>query len=223
MTDSNILTLLEPEAITLIGQYGLPYPEHGMACSAEEAAAIAERLAAPVVLKIVSPQISHKSDVGGVLLGLPDPKSVVDGYGEITARVKKTLPDVEITGVLVCRQAEPGLEVIIGGLRDPIFGPAVMFGLGGVFTELLNDITFRIAPLLPVDAQEMIVELKGKNLLSGYKGQPAVDVSRLVEALQAVGRLMVERGNVVELDLNPIRLYPDGLLVLDARIIERAV
>ncbi len=211
----------EPEAIGLIGDYGLPYPEHRLVRSTDEAAEFSAMIGESVVLKIVSQQVPHKSDVGGVITGLRGAKAAARGYMELVKRVKKRVPRAEIRGVLACREAEPGLEVIIGGLRDTTFGPTVMFGLGGVFTEVLGDVAFRIAPLERIDAEEMIDEIKGRALLDGYRGQPAVDRSRLADALQAVGRLIVERDEVAELDLNPIRLYPDGLLALDARVIER--
>jgi acyl-CoA synthetase (NDP forming) len=187
--------------------------------SAEEAFEFAGNIGGPVVLKIVSPQVVHKSDVGGVMIEIPDAESAAKGYGELINRVKANEPGAKIQGVLVCRQASPGLEVIIGGLRDVTFGPTVMFGLGGVFAEVLKDVAFRVAPLEHIDAEEMIDEIKGRVLLDGYRDQPAVDRGKLAEALQAIGQLMIEQDNVAELDLNPIRLYPDGLLALDARII----
>ena len=211
----------EPEAIRLISEYGLSYPEHGVASSAAEAAEFTKKIGGPVVLKVVSPEVIHKSDVGGVMTGIPDAKSAARAYGELIDRVQKNVPGAEIPGVLVCRHVAPGLEAIIGGLRDSTFGPTVMFGLGGVFTEVLKDVAFRVAPFERIDAEEMIDEIKGRALLDGYRGQPAVDRGKLAEALQAVGRLMVERDEVAELDLNPVRLYRDSLLTLDARVIKR--
>jgi acetate---CoA ligase (ADP-forming) subunit beta len=211
----------EPEAIDLIGEYGLPYPEHRLVRSAAEAAEFAVQIGGPVVLKIVSPQVPHKSDAGGVMTGLAGAEAAAQGYEELLTQVKESVPGAKISGVLACREAEPGLEVIIGGLRDRTFGPTVMFGLGGVLTEVLRDVAFRIAPLERIDAEEMIDEVKGRALLDGYRGQAAADRSSLADALQAVGRLMLEREEVAELDLNPIRLYPDGLLTLDARVIAR--
>lgn len=155
------------------------------------------------------------------MIGLSDAEAAGKGYEELISRVQSVVPEAEINGVLVSREATPGLEVIIGGFRNPTFGATVMFGLGGVFTEVLKDVAFRIAPLERIDAEEMIDEIKGRALLEGYRGQPAVDRDNLAETLLVVGRLMVERDEVVELDLNPIRLYPDGLLALDVRVIER--
>jgi acyl-CoA synthetase (NDP forming) len=211
----------EPAAIDLIKRYGLKYPEYRLATSAEEAAEFTEKIGGSVVLKIVSPQVMHKSDIGGVMTSIPDAASVARGYTELINRVKGNVPGANILGILVCRQADPGLEVIIGGLRDMTFGATVMFGLGGVFTEVLKDVAFRIAPLERIDAKEMIDEIKGRDLLSGYRGQPAVDREQLATALQAIGQLMIEQDEVKELDLNPIRLYPDGLLALDVRIVKR--
>ncbi|MBU2643866.1 acetate--CoA ligase family protein [bacterium] len=211
----------EPAAIQLIQKYGLKYPDHCWVTSAEEAAEFAAASNDPIVLKIISPQVIHKSDAGGVITGIVGAETAARQFREMIEKVKRTTPGAEIKGALACRQAEPGLELIIGGLRDSVFGPTVMFGLGGIFTEVFKDVTFRIAPLDRIDAEEMLDEIKGRILLDGYRGQPAVDRNALAEALLAVGNIMLAEDDVEELDLNPVRVYPAGLLVLDARVIKK--
>lgn len=213
--------VLEPEAAKILSDYQIPYPEHRLARSQAEAVGFAAKIGYPVVLKIVSPQLVHKSEAGGVVTGLTDAAAVSRSYDEMLGRIKASFPQAQIEGVLVCRQAPEGLEAIVGGLQDPVFGPTVMFGLGGIFAEVFKDVTFRVAPLKPIDAEEMIAEIKGYPLLEGVRGQPRRDLEALAGLLLAVSRLLTERPELKELDLNPVRLYPKGLLALDVRIIEK--
>ena len=214
--------LLEPEAVKLLEKYNIPYPEHALAHSAEEAIECAGRLGYPVVLKVVSPEVIHKSDVGGVLSGLADAPQIRQGFHRILTSVSSHIPDVHIEAVLVCKQAAPGLEVIVGALDDPCFGPTVMFGLGGIFAEVLQDVVFRLAPLRRLDALEMIHEVKGYPLIAGLRGQKPCDEEALVALLLAVSKLAIEHPEIKELDLNPVRLYERSLSVLDARVITAA-
>ena len=214
--------LLEPDAVKLLEKYAVPYPEHALAHSAEEAIECAGRLGYPVVLKVVSPEVIHKSDVGGVLAGLADAPQVRAGYYRILTSVSSHLPDANIEAVLVCKQAPPGLEVIVGALDDPCFGPTVMFGLGGIFAEVLQDVVFRLAPLRRLDALEMIHEVKGYPLIAGLRGQKPSDEEALVALLLAVSKVVIEHPEIKELDLNPVRLYEHSLSVLDARVITAA-
>jgi acyl-CoA synthetase (NDP forming) len=220
MSNSNLHFMEEPDAVGILAQYGIPYPAHRLARTAAEAIQGADEMGYPVVLKIVSPQVIHKSDAGGVAVGLKNAGEVGLGFADMLARVKKTFPESEIRGVLVCRQADPGLEVIVGALKDPIFGPTLMFGLGGIFTEVLKDVSFRIVPAERIDVEEMIQEIKGYPILAGIRGQKPRDLEALADLMLAVSRLVSERPNIEELDLNPVRLYEQGLLVLDARIME---
>jgi acyl-CoA synthetase (NDP forming) len=220
MTESAQRFMLEPEAIGLLNEYGLPYPDHGLAEDADEAASIAEGLGFPVVLKVVSPDVVHKSDAGGVIVGLEDGSSVRSGYEAMLGRVQSSIPGARIDGVLVCKQAPEGLELIVGALDDATFGPTVMFGLGGVFTETLKDVSFRVAPLERRDAEEMLREIKGYALLEGARGQTRHDVDGIAELLLSVSRLVMDHREIKELDLNPVRLFERGLLVLDVRILE---
>jgi len=213
--------VLEPDAIRVLEQYNIPYPEHGLARSPEEAARIAGELGYPVVLKVVSPDVVHKSDAGGVVVGVGDGKEVRTAYERILDGVQAAVPKVGIAGELVCKQAPDGLEVIVGALDDATFGPTVMFGLGGIFVEALKDVSFRIAPLERRDAEEMVAEIKGYSLLMGARGQAGCDVSAVTDLLMAVSQMVTDHPEIKELDLNPVRVYEKGLMVLDARMMER--
>jgi acyl-CoA synthetase (NDP forming) len=208
----------EPEAIRVLEQYSIPYPQHGLAGSPEEAARIASEVGYPVVLKVVSPDVVHKSLAGGVVVGVGDGKEVRRAYDRILDGVRSAVPKARIEGVLVCRQALDGLEVIVGGLDEATFGPTVMFGLGGLSAEALDDVSFRIAPLERRDAEDMIREIEAYPLLAGGRGQPSHDFAAAVELLLSVSRLLMDHRQIRELDLNPVRLYHRGLLVLDARM-----
>jgi acyl-CoA synthetase (NDP forming) len=211
--------LLEPEAVDLLAACGIPYPGHALARTAIEAAQIAKNLGWPVVLKVVSPDVPPKSDVGGVLLGLDSARQVRDGFGTLAERMGSAVPGATLEGVLVCKQAPPSPEVIVGALNDVTFGHVVMFGLGGIFAEVLDDVSFRLVPLTRQDAQDMVREIRGYPLLQGARGLPPVDMEALVELLLSVSRLVSERGDIEELDLNPVRLFEHGLLVLDVRMV----
>jgi acetyl-CoA synthetase (ADP-forming) len=213
--------LLEHEALKLCELYGLPVPGYGLARSEEETVELAERVGYPVVLKVVSPDISHKSDVGGVILGVRSAEEVRSSYRRILENVKARAPGSRVHGVLVQRMAKPDLEVIVGGIRDPVFGPVVMFGLGGVFVEVLKDVSFRIAPLSDADVDDMVREVRGYRILEGFRGSPPRDLDALKRVILGVSRMMVEVGEIAELDLNPVILYPrgEGALIVDARVI----
>jgi acyl-CoA synthetase (NDP forming) len=212
-----LLTELESKA--LLSEAGIPIVETKLAASKEEAIVISKRLGFPVALKIVSPDIAHKSDVGGVKLGLKTSKQVKEAYDEIISSVQHQCPKAIIDGVSVQKMARPGTEVIIGMTKDAQFGPVLMFGLGGILVELLKDVSFRIVPLEREDAEEMIREIKGYPLLEGYRGSEPVDVSILEEILLKVSRFVDNNPEIKELDLNPIFAYKDGAVAVDARVI----
>jgi acyl-CoA synthetase (NDP forming) len=210
--------ILEPKTAQLLQTYGVPYPDHGLARSSDEAAGIAESLGYPVVLKIVSPDVPHKSDVGGVVVGLEGADQVRAAFAALVDRVQHRLPTAKIEGALVCEQVSPGLEVIVGALADATFGPTVMFGMGGIFAEVLQDVAFRVAPLTRHDAQDMVREIRGYPLLAGARGQEPRDIDGLVDLLLSVSQFALDT-EVQELDLNPVRVFERGLCVLDARLI----
>ncbi len=211
--------LLEPEAKALIADYGIPVTRVKVAKTEEEAVQFAREIGLPVVLKIVSPDVLHKSDVGGVKVNLKTEQEVRRAYNEIIQSVKSKVPDARIVGILIQEFAPAGVEVIIGLIKDPQFGPTVMFGLGGVFVEVFRDVSFRVAPLTERDAEEMINEIKGRKLLEGYRGMGPVDKKALIDALVKVGQIGVENPEIKEMDLNPVMAYPSGLKVVDARVI----
>jgi acetyltransferase len=193
---------------------GLRTPITRVTTSVDEAVAVAGDIGGPVVLKVISASALHKSDVGGVILGVEGADQVADGY----TRVRAVVDDAE--GVLVQEFIAGGHEVLIGMAQDPNFGPLVVFGLGGVYVELLGDVAFRIHPLTDVDASEMIRETKGYRLLEGYRGQPRGDIQTLEETLLRVSGLITAIPELVEMDLNPVKVLPpgEGVCVVDARI-----
>jgi acyl-CoA synthetase (NDP forming) len=207
------------QALTLIAEKGLNCAAFDLADSPQKASEIAQRQGFPVALKISSPDIIHKSDVGGVELNLDTPKAVKKAYDQVLARVGKAFPQAKIDGVLVNKMAPPGQEVIIGMNRDPQFGPIILFGLGGVLVELFRDVTLRHLPLSRENALEMIKEIRGYPILAGYRGQPAVNLQPLADCLLAVAQIAEEYPKIVEIDLNPVFAYPQGILVVDARIV----
>ena len=214
-------SLLEHEAKAIVESYGIRVTKVQVTHSIDEAIRAAEEIGYPVVLKIVSPDIIHKSDVGGVIVNIKDPEGVKEAYERILTNVKQKMPDAKVVGILVQEFAPQGLEVIIGLIRDPQFGPTVMFGLGGIFVEIFKDVSFRIAPLTEQDAEDMINEIRAKPLLYGYRGSEPVDVDAIKDALIKTGRMGLEIEEIAEMDLNPTMVYPNGIKVVDARIILR--
>ena len=211
--------LTEVEAKDWLREAGFPVVETRLARSRAGAVTLSRETGFPVVLKIASPQVIHKSDAGGVKLGLNSQSAVARAYREIMASVADKHPDASLEGVSVQRMAPPGVEVIMGMSKDPQFGPVLMFGLGGIWVELLKDVAFRIVPLLPRDAREMIREIKGFSLLEGYRGSPPVHLPTLEEMLLQLSSFVEANPEIGELDLNPVFAYPDGATVADARII----
>jgi acetyl-CoA synthetase (ADP-forming) len=211
--------LLETEAKTICGEYGIPVTKFMIAKNAEEAVKFAEKMGYPVVMKIVSPDVIHKFDVGGVVVNLKTQKEVENAFKKIIDNVKKHKSDAKIVGVTVQEMAPPSTEVIVGAIKDPQFGQTLMFGLGGIFVEILKDVTFRIAPINKQEAKEMITEVKAYPLLQGYRGQPPADIKAIVKILLATSKLIMDHPEIKELDLNPIMVYEKGAKTVDARII----
>jgi acetyl-CoA synthetase (ADP-forming) len=211
--------LLETEATTICMEYGIPVTKFKLAKNATEAAEFAEQLGYPVVLKIVSPDIIHKSDAGGVMVNLKGKTEVQDAYGKILENTKKYKATAKIAGVLVQEMAPQSTEVIVGAVKDPQFGQTLMFGLGGVFVEILKDITFKIAPITREDAQEMVTTIKAYPLLKGYRNTPPTDIDAIINILLNASRLVMDNPQIKELDLNPVLAYEKGAKTVDARII----
>jgi len=211
--------LTEIESKNLIMEAGMPVVEGSLARDKEEAIRIANQLGFPVALKIISPDIIHKSDANGVMLNLADSTQAAEAYVRMTESIAGQYPDKKIWGVSVQKMAPPGVEVIIGMSKDLQFGPLLMFGLGGVLVEILKDVSFRIVPLTKRDAEEMIKEIKGYPLLEGYRGHERSDIPCLIDLLLKVSKFVEDRPEIKEIDLNPVFLYKEGALVVDARII----
>jgi acyl-CoA synthetase (NDP forming) len=207
------------QAFDQIVRQELPCTGFAMADSSAGAARIAQELGFPVALKISSPDILHKSDVGGVYLNLDSAEAVEKAYKELLAAITKTCPGAKVDGVLVSRMAPPGLEIIVGMNRDPQFGPVILFGLGGIMVEIFQDVSLRLAPLSRDEALAMIKEIKSYAMMAGYRGRPPVDETAIAECLQVVARMAQNHPEILEIDLNPIFAYADGILVADVRII----
>jgi len=211
--------LLETEARELLSLYGVALPPATLAKTPDEAADAAKAVGFPVALKIVSPEIIHKSDAGGILLNLGDEQAVREGFAKVVANAEKVSSPEKVLGVLVAPMAQKGQECIIGMIRNPQFGAVIMFGLGGIFVEVLKDVSFRVAPPSDLDLDEMIHEIKGYPLLCGVRGQKPKDTGILKEVLQRVAQLAADHPEIQEVDINPIIVHEQGASVVDARII----
>jgi acetyl coenzyme A synthetase (ADP forming)-like protein len=215
-----MLDIGEAEAKEIIEAYGFATPKGSIATTAEQAGNIAEQLGYPVVLKIWSPDILHKSDVGGVKVGLRSEQEVKDAFDLMMYRIPKKRPDAHILGVLVQEMVRSGKEVIIGMHRDPHFGPLMMFGMGGIMVEVLKDVSFYLAPLTAEDAKQMLVNTKTYHILKGVRGQEGVDIEAIAEGLQRVSQLVTEFPEIKEMDINPFVVGAPGTtpIAVDARI-----
>jgi len=213
------VALTEVEAKELLATAGINVAPTKLATSKQEAASIAKTLGFPVVLKIVSPDVLHKSDAGGVKLNLNSEAEVGNAFDAIMTSIKAKLPSAKILGIAVQKMARPGTEVIIGMSKDPQFGPVLMFGLGGIFVEIMKDVSFRIVPLTKRDADEMIHEIKGFPVLTGYRGQEVASLAHLQDMLLKVSEFAEKNPEVKEIDLNPVLAYKDGAIAVDARVI----
>ena len=211
--------LTEFESKKILKQAGISVVETKLAKTQKEAVSLSQKMGFPVALKITSPDVIHKSDSGGVKLSINNVTEVKKAYDEILKKVKKQYPDAVIHGVSVQKMIQPGTEVIVGTSKDPQFGPVIMFGLGGIFVELLKDVSFRVIPVEQRDAQEMIKEIKGYPLLQGYRGKEPANISVLVEIILKISKLIEENPQIKELELNPIFAYRNKAVAVDARII----
>jgi acetate---CoA ligase (ADP-forming) len=210
-------TLAEHRAKDLLDAYGIPVTTDLLCASVDEAVAAAETLGYPVVMKAASGAIAHKSDLGLVRLGVASPAQVRSVFAEMTAVAEAAAGARALDGILVCEQATGGVETILGVVSDELFGPTVVFGIGGVAVEVYRDVTFRVPPFGPAEARRMVGELRGLPLLQGTRGQPAADLDAVVDAIMAVQRLAMDlAGELAELDINPLLARPDGVVALDA-------
>lgn len=214
----NRTQLTEIESKELLKEAGIAVIKAKMARTKKEAVSLSKRIGFPIVLKVVSTDIIHKSDSGGVKLGLTNVTQVGNAYSEIMS-IKQKFPKARVQGVSVQKMAPPGVEVIIGMSQDAQFGPVLMFGLGGILVEVLKDVALRLVPVTKKDAEEMIREIKGFPLLQGYRGQEAVDIPSLEQLIVQVSEFAKQHPQVKELDLNPVFAYKDKAIAVDARIV----
>ena len=211
----------DAEAREIMRAYGLPMPQSVLAATAEEAVAVAEQIGYPVVMKIASPDILHKTDIGGVKLNLATPGDVRDAFDLLVFRATRYMPDAEIWGCLVQQQVRGGKEVILGMSRDPQFGPLLLFGLGGIYVEALKDVTFRVAPIDEREAREMIGEIRAHSLLRGVRGEPPADIEAIVDTLLRMSQLVTDFPEIAEMDINPLIVFEQGkgALGIDMRLV----
>lgn len=211
--------LTEVEAKQIISESGIHCTNTELATSREEAIKLSESIGYPVVLKISSVDISHKSDAGGVKLNLQDKVQVKNAFDNIFAITKERFPNAAIQGVSVQKMVPQGIEIVMGMIKDPNFGPVLMFGLGGIFVEVFKDVAFRIVPLERRDASEMIKEIKGYRILKGFRTQNPVDIRYLENMLLKLSAYVEDKPEFKEIDINPIFAYTEGAVVVDARIV----
>ena len=215
----NARNLLEPEALELFKEYNLPVPSYQMVTTGQEAVKAAAEIGFPVVLKIVSSQIIHKSETGGVKVGLNSPEEVATAWDAIQERIGEHVGKDAIEGMIVCEQVDKELECILGMTKDPQFGPALMFGLGGIFVELIKDVSFRVLPIDRDDAREMVEETKAFQLIRGLRGSAPKDMDSVIEFIMNCGRMIAENPEIAELDVNPLAVLEKGVVALDARVL----
>ena len=213
--ESGQTVLTEFESKELLQEIGISIPNQKLTSSKQETIAAVEEIGFPVVLKLMAEDVVHKSDTGAVKLNLKTKEEVENAYEELMKIPAQTEKKISVQKMA----DEPITELIIGMTTDPQFGPALMFGIGGILVELLEDVSFRIAPITEYDANEMIHEIKGFPILDGYRGKPKADIGAIVETLMKISDLVVKHENINEMDLNPVFIYEKGLICVDARII----
>ena len=213
----------QAECRPLFEFYGLPLLKSETVNSADEAAKVAADWGKPVVMKVMSSDVKHKFDAGGVLLSIEGADAARDGYNQIYANVEKAVPGAKIDSILVEEMAQKGVEVILGSSRNPGFGPLMMFGLGGTLVEVLKDVTFRLAPMWKVSAEKMVREIKAFAVLDGFRGTPKADLDSIIDTLLRLSALVCNHPEVAELDINPLIVHPvgEGSSVADSRVMLR--
>ena len=213
--------LMEHEAYEVLSAYGFPIVESYHAATATEAVNEAKKIGFPVVLKIASPNVLHKFDLGGVKLNLNNLSEVKRAFQDIMKNIRMKKPDADIKGVIVEKMAPPGMEVILGMSRDSQFGPILMFGLGGIYVEVFKDVTFRLAPIRELTASIMISKTKAHKILKGFRGEPPYDTDAIEDCIKRLSQLVIDFKEIKELDINPLLVFEKskGCLILDAHII----
>jgi acyl-CoA synthetase (NDP forming) len=212
--------LPEAEALAVLKAYGFPLLQHALAKSEDEAAEWFQKIGGPVAMKIASPDVVHKLDVGGVLLNISTPEEARAGYNKITNGVKQKLPSARLFGVEIQAMAAKGVEVILGISKDPAFGHIIMFGLGGTYVEVLKDVSFRLVPIRELGAHNMIKSIRAAKVFDSFRGQPPADTEAIAECLERLSQLIVDFPEITELDINPLIVHAEGkgARVADVRI-----
>ncbi len=205
----------------LLGDWNIPVLPMAAASSAGMAVEVAKTLGHPVVMKLLSRDITHKSDVGGVILDMGSDKEVKDAYHGMMKSVKQHLPEARIEGVVLQKMAEPGLEVIIGAKLDPQFGHVIMFGLGGIFVEICRDVSFRVTPVDREMAREMVLEIKGSPIIEGARGREPADLEAIIDVITALSSMLEKNPDITEIDINPLIVYSQGSVAVDARMLTK--
>lgn len=211
--------LPELEAQKLCESYGIKTPPTHLVTSREDCVEAGNKIGYPVVIKIFSKDIIHKSDAGGVVVNINNAEELAEKYDNMLKTVKGKFPDANIEGVIVQKMMGKGIEVIIGGFKDPQFGPVIMFGTGGIYVEVFKDTSFRLAPLDINEARRQMEETKVYQILQGVRGEKAVDIDAICQAIVNVGNLLIAYDEISEIDLNPVVCYPDEYVAVDARIV----
>ena len=216
---AGLTNLPQDDALKILDVYGLPVIKTETASTKTDAIAAAKKIGFPVAMKIVSPDVVHKIDVGGVKLDLNTEEDVASAFDEIQTNVKTHVPNARIEGVLLQENLKGGTETIIGIHRDPKFGPLLMFGFGGIYVEAYHDVSFRLAPIRELSATNMIAEIRGSKILQGFRGQSPADTSAIADCIERLSQLSIDLPEVVDLDVNPLVALEHGCRALDARII----
>lgn len=211
--------LLEPDAMKLFSDYGIATPKCKLTRNVEEAANYAAIIGYPVTLKISSHDIIHKSDVGGVIPGIKTENDLRNAFSQILSNVAKHAPNAIISGINVMENADTGIECIVGMNKDDQFGNVIMFGLGGIFVEVLKDVSLQLMPISREEAYDMIGQIKGAKLLTGHRGSAPKDTDAIADLILQVSKMVMENPEIKELDINPVFVYEDGLKVVDARVL----
>jgi acyl-CoA synthetase (NDP forming) len=205
----------------LLSDWNIPVLPTAAVSSAGAAVEVAKTLGHPVVMKLLSPDITHKSDVDGVILDLGSDKEVKDAYHGMMKSVKQHLPEARIEGVVLQKMAEPGLEVIIGAKLDPQFGHVIMFGLGGIFVEICRDVSFRVTPVDREMAREMVLEIKGSPIIEGARGREPADLEAIIDVITVLSSMLEKNPDITEIDINPLIVYSRGSVAVDARMLTK--
>ncbi|MHC4183980.1 MAG: acetate--CoA ligase family protein [Planctomycetota bacterium] len=210
---------LPDESLAMVKLFGIDVLDYALVKTAEEAVEVSKKIGFPLVLKIASPDVLHKSDIGGVVINLKNVQEVERNYNKALDNLKRIVPDARIGGMLIQKQLPEATHLIVGGICDEQFGPAVMFGLGGVFVELYKDVSFRIAPVTDTEAMEMVKEIKAYPVLSGYRGPKKIDIEQVTKTIVNISDLITNISIIKEVELNPLFAYEKSVKVVDARVI----